>query len=517
MCSPNGIMGIIAKQSIKGALANYLGVLIGAVTTFFVVTDLLTQEEIGLTRVMVDAAMLFAGLAQLGTNASILRFYPRFHTPDRPELRDHGFFGWTLILPFFGFAILAVLFFVFKDNIVAYYADDAPLLVDYASLLLPLTFFVLYMTVFETNASVLLHIALPKFVREVVIRVLNLTAYLLYGYRLISLDLFVILFCSSYAVAMLVNFFYLLSLGRISFRPDWHFVSRSLLREVGVYTLFMTATVLAGNIKLFNSIFIARESLAAAGIYTIACYIANVVEIPYRSLGAISSPIISQAVADGNIAEVNRLVKQVSLHQLLVACMLLFFIWINLTPLFSVIPNGADYVSGMGVVLFLGMANILNSTLSISTNILNFSKYYAFSLLFISLLTATAILLNVWLIPLWGVTGSACATLAAYVVYFTPLLTLLWVRMRVSLYCRKQLWVLLLTLAMFGADMLWQWAVSPLFAQLGTGLGIVLLQALLRTAFFGVVVVVAVSRMDISPEVNRILGSLRLGTRRGKE
>ena len=373
MCSPNGIMGIIAKQSIKGALANYLGVLIGAVTTFFVVTDLLTQEEIGLTRVMVDAAMLFAGLAQLGTNASILRFYPRFHTPDRPELRDHGFFGWTLILPFFGFAILAVLFFVFKDNIVAYYADDAPLLVDYASLLLPLTFFVLYMTVFETNASVLLHIALPKFVREVVIRVLNLTAYLLYGYRLISLDLFVILFCSSYAVAMLVNFFYLLSLGRISFRPDWHFVSRSLLREVGVYTLFMTATVLAGNIKLFNSIFIARESLAAAGIYTIACYIANVVEIPYRSLGAISSPIISQAVADGNIAEVNRLGKQVSLHQLLVACMLLFFIWINLTPLFSVIPNGADYVSGIGVVLFLGMANILNSTLSISTNSRNFS------------------------------------------------------------------------------------------------------------------------------------------------
>ena len=517
MCSPNGIMGIIAKQSIKGALANYLGVLIGAVTTFFVVTDLLTQEEIGLTRVMVDAAMLFAGLAQLGTNASILRFYPRFHTPDRPELRDHGFFGWTLILPFLGFAVLAVLFFVFKDNIVAYYADDAPLLVDDASLLLPLTFFVLYMTVFETNASVLLHIALPKFVREVVIRVLNLTAYLLYGYRIISLDLFVILFCSSYAVAMFVNFFYLLSLGRISFRPDWHFVSRPLLREVGVYTLFMTATVLAGNIKLFNSIFIARESLAAAGIYTIACYIANVVEIPYRSLGAISSPIISQAVAEGNIAEVNRLGKQVSLHQLLVACMLLFFIWINLTPLFSVIPNGADYVSGMGVVIFLGMANILNSTLSISTNILNFSKYYAFSLLFISLLTATAILLNVWLIPLWGVTGSACATLAAYFVYFTPLLTLLWVRMRVSLFCRKQLWVLLLTLALFGADLLWQWAVLPLFAQLGTGLGIVLLQALLRTVVFGVVAVVAVSRMDISPEVNKILGSLRLGTRRGKE
>ena len=178
-------MGVIAKQSIKGALANYLGVLIGAVTTFFVVTDLLTREEIGLTRVMVDAAMLFAGLAQLGTNSSILRFYPRFHTPDKPELRDHGFFGWTLLLPLAGFSILAVLFFIFKDNIVAYYAEEAPLLVDFAYLLLPLTFFVLYMTVFETNASVLLHIALPKFVREVLIRVLNLVAYLLYGFSLL--------------------------------------------------------------------------------------------------------------------------------------------------------------------------------------------------------------------------------------------------------------------------------------------------------------------------------------------
>lgn len=498
-------MGIIAKQSIKGALANYLGVLIGAVTTFFVVTDLLTQEEIGLTRVMVDAAMLFAGLAQLGTNASILRFYPRFSTPGRPELRDHGFFGWTLILPFVGFVLLALLFFLFKGRIVAYYAHKAPLLVDYAYLLLPLTFFVLYMTVFETNASVLLHIALPKFVREVVIRLLNLMAYLLYGHRLISLDLFVILFCSSYAVATLINFVYLLTLGRISFRPDWKFVDKNLFREVGVYTLFMTATVLAGNIKLFNSIFIAKESLAAAGIYTIACYIANVVEIPYRSLGAISSPIISQAVAAGNMDEVNRLGQQVSLHQLLVACMLLFFIWINLTPLFAVIPNGADYVSGMGVVLFLGMANILNSTLSISTNILNFSRHYAYSLLFISLLTATAILLNLLLIPRWGVTGSACATLAAYAVYFAPLLTLLWVRLRVTLFSRKQLHVLLLTAALFGLNTLWEHLVAPLFATLGGSLWVIVLQALIRTALFAAIAVAAIRRMDISAEVNNLL------------
>lgn len=492
-------MGVIAKQSIKGALANYLGVLIGAVTTLFVVTDLLSQEEIGLTRVMVDAAMLFSGLAQLGTNASILRFYPKFKDP---ESRDHGFFGWTLMLPLIGFAVITLLFFAFRSPLLRYYSAEAPLLANYFYLLLPLTFFALYMTVFETNASVLLHIALPKFVREVVIRILNLCTYLLYGHHLISLDLFVILFCASYAVATAINFCYLLSLGRISFRPDWKFVDKSLAREVLVYTLFITATVLAGNIKLFNSLFLAKEGLKLAGIYTIACYIANVIEIPYRSLGAISSPIISQAVAKGDMDEVNRLGQQVSLHQLLVACMLLFFIWINLTPIFAVIPNGQDFVAGMGVVLFLGIANILNSTFCIATNILNFSKYYAYSLLFILMLTAAAIGLNLCLIPAWSLTGSACATLFAYVIYFVPLLFMLWRKLGVSLFTKKQLHVLLLTAALFGFNALWEWLITPLF---GNDMVMVLGQACLRTLIFAAIVLFSIKRMHISPEVDNLI------------
>ncbi len=500
-------MGVIAKQSIRGAIANYLGVIIGAVTTFFVVTDLLTQEEIGLTRVMVDAAVLLAGLAQLGTNASIVKFYPRFKDPGS---RDHGFFGWTLILPFVGFLIIATLFFLFKDNIVGFYAEKSPLLVDYAYLVLPLTFFTLYMTVFETNASVLLHIALPKFVREVVVRLLNLVAYLLYGHDIISLDLFVILFCSSWAVATVINFCYLLTLHRISFKPDWKYVDKRLFREVGAYTLIMTVAVLAGNVKLFNTIFLAHQTLALAGIYTIANYIANVIEIPYRSLGAISSPVISQAVANNDFREVNRLGQQVSLHQLLVASMLLFFIWINLEPLFAVIPNGQEYVSGIGVVLFLGIANIINSTFSIATNILNFSKQYVFSLLFISLLTLSAILLNVWLIPRWSLTGSACATLFAYLIYFVPLLTFLWRRLGVTLFSRKQLWVLLFTLALFVLNALWQWLLSPLFDRLGSGLLPILLQAFLRTACFAVVAFLGIRRLHISPDVDRLIAKIPL-------
>ena len=82
-------MGIIVRQSIKATIVNYIGVGIGFVTTFFVLTRYLTTEEIGLTRVLIDTATMLAGLAQLGTNASVLRFYPYFNNEKN---KDHGFF-----------------------------------------------------------------------------------------------------------------------------------------------------------------------------------------------------------------------------------------------------------------------------------------------------------------------------------------------------------------------------------------------------------------------------------------
>ena len=505
-------MGVIARQSIRGAIANYVGVVIGFFTTFFVLTDCLTQEEIGLTRVMVDAAMLFSGLAQLGTNASIIRFFPFFKSDDNT---NHGIFGWSVLVPFVGFTLFAILFFCFKSTIVEVYSQKSPLFANYVYLLLPLTFFALYLTVFETNASVLMHITVPKTVREVGIRVFNLVCYLLYGRGIISLDTFVLLFCMSYGVAMMINFFYLLSLGKISFKIDWRFMDKGRVKEMLMYTFFMTATVLAGNIPLINSLFLgAKSGLALTGVYTIAFYIANIVEVPYRSLGAISAPVISQAVRNGDWNEVNRVGQKVSLHQLLVSSLIFFFIWINLEPLFMVIPHGAEYAGGMGVVFLLGLAKIVNSSLSISTNILNYSSYYPASLLFIALLTLSAIVFNQWLIPVWSINGAACATLFSYLLYFALVLGFVWQRLKVSVFSRKQIFVFVLIIALFALNALFN-GVMDLLGGVHASLTGTLAIAVVRTLFFCAVVYVAVRRMHVSPEVDELLDRFRLRVRRG--
>ena len=494
-------MGVIARQSIKGALANYLGVAIGFFVTFFVLTRYLTEEEVGLTRVMVDAAMLFSCLAQLGTNASIVRFFPHF----KDNHGNHGIFGLSLLLPLAGFLLFALVFLLFREPLLAVYAEKSPLIADYFYLLPMLTFFALYTTVFETNASVLMRITVPKMVREVGIRLFNLAAYLLYGYRVISLDAFVWLFCGSYAAAMVLNLLYLVSLGNVSFRIDWRFLTRARVREIGRYTLFMTATVLAGNIPLINSLFLgAKTGLALTGVYTIAFYIANVVEVPYRSLGAISRPVVAAAVKEDNWAEVNRLGRQVSLHQFLVSMTIFYLIWINLPTLYAFIPNGASYVGGTGVVLLLGMAKVVNSTLSIGTDVLNYSRRYTRSLLFIAVLTASAIGLNPLLIGLWGIDGSAAATLTAYLLYFALLLGYMRWRLGVSLFSIGQLKVVVIMAAAFGLNLLWTHTLTPLIVPTASAQGL-LVDSAAKTVVLASLLAVATYVWKVSPTVNAMV------------
>ena len=297
-------MGIIIRQSIKGTIANYIGVAVGFITTFFVLTNYLTPEEIGLTRVLVDAATIFTSLALLGTGSSTLRFYPFFKSEDN---QNNGLFFWTLIIPFVGFLLFLACFFIFKGVIIDTFQDKSQLFVDYVYFILPLSFFMLYISVFEVNATILTRIAVPKFIREVVIRVMLLFGYVLFGFKVINLDGLVIFLCATYGLAALLNVFYLVFTQKVSFRPQLGFITKSLVKEFSLYTLFLiTAALISSVMPTISSFFIsAKMGLMYTGIFAVANYIATVIEIPYRSLSAAVQPRISLAIKENNVEGAN--------------------------------------------------------------------------------------------------------------------------------------------------------------------------------------------------------------------
>ncbi|MDL2309056.1 oligosaccharide flippase family protein [Bacteroidales bacterium OttesenSCG-928-B11] len=498
-------MGIIVRQSIKGTVVNYLGSFIGFIMTFFIMIKYLTPAEVGLTRVLLDVALLLAGIASLGTNASIIRFYPYFKNQEK---RDHGFFFWTLLLPLVGFLIVLACYLIFKENIIGFFIKESPLFVEYSNFVIPLAFFLMYIAVFETNSNVLMRIVIPKFIREVVIRLMLVCVYLCYAFNVFTQHQFIIAFCAVYGVALLLNIFYMFSLGKVSLKPDIHYIDKGLAKNIGNYTLFLVIASLASTITpMINTIFISgKMGLDSNGIFAVATYIAAIIEIPYRSLGAITQPQISHAIKDNDAMRANTLCKSVSFHQLLIGSLIFFFIWINIDAIFDVIPNGDFYKAGKWAVCIIGLSRLFNSAFSVGTTVLNFSKYYYYSLIFSFGLTVLAIFLNLKLIPVWGILGAAMATLISYLVYYLFLLGLSYIKLKISPFSKKQLTVVLLVAILFLLNYLWNISLSPLILKINANqLFLTILDRGLCSILLAGIVGVVVYKFKFSDEIHGLI------------
>ena len=448
-------MGVIAKQSIRGTIVTYLGIAVGVVTTFFVLTRFLTTEEIGLARVLIDAATLFIGLAQLGTNSSIIRFYPYFSD----KQSDHGFFFWALVVPFIGFVLFAILYWACRVPLGAWFGDKSPLFVEYYYFVLPIAFFMLYQSICESTCNVLMHIVVPRAVRELVVRVGLLIIYLLYAFHVLSLDGLVIGICVNYAVASVINLCYFFSLKPVFLRPDWSFLRENpgLVRRYLVYTGFLLISAVTSVLApTLSSFFVtAKMGLDNTGIFAIATYMAVLVSVPNRSVSAIASPQLARAIKEQNRDECSHLIRQVTRNMLLIGGFILLAIWVNIDLIFHLLPNGATFAQAKNVVLILGVSQLILGTFTICFTALNYSRFYAFSLLLSLILTVSAILLNQYLVPRFGMEGAAFSNLLSYGLYYLLIILTVVPLCRIRVLDRRWVYILLLLVALFALNYAW--------------------------------------------------------------
>ena len=489
-------MGVIAKQSIRGTIVTYLGIAVGVVTTFFVLTRFLTTEEIGLARVLIDAALLFVGLAQLGTSSSVIRFYPYFHEDEE----DHGFFFWALVVPFIGFVLFALIYWACRVPLGAWFGDKSPLFVEYYYFVLPLAFFMLYQTICETTCNVLMHIVVPRAVRELFVRVGLLVVYLLYAFGILSLDGLVIGICVNYALAALINLCYFFSLKKISLRPDFAFLraNKPLVRRYLVYTGFLIVSAATTTLApTLSSFFVtAKMGLDSTGVFAIATYMAVMVSVPFRSVTAIAAPQLARAIKEQNREEGSRLIQQVTRNLLLIGGFILLIIWLNIDLIFHILPNGEIYAPAKYVVLILGVSQLILATFTICLTALNYSRFYAISLLLSLILTVSAIVLNNYLIPLWGMDGAALSNLMSYGLYYLLIIIVVVPLGHFHVVDKRWWYIAALLLLLFAGNWAWQTYLPPMN---------IWLDSIVRSVvFIGGGALIAYKK-QLSPEINAVL------------
>jgi O-antigen/teichoic acid export membrane protein len=296
-------------------------------------------------------------------------------------------------------------------------------------------------------------------VGEWITRIGLLIAYMMYAFGVVNIDGFVVALCGVYAIAMLCNIIYLFSLGQLSLRPDWQFLRNNpeLVKQYAFYTGFLLVSAVASVLApTLSSFFITAEmGLSYTGIFAIATYIAVMVSIPYRSVTAIAAPQLATAMKNNNHVEITHLMQQVSSNLLLIGGMILCAIWLNVDLIFHILPNGEIYTTARSVVLILGTSQLFIAVCSFTSSALNYSRYYAFSLLFSFTLTVLSILLNNLLIPHLGMEGAAISNLVAYAIYFILIILTVRFTVKAPTFTRQHLKILILIVLILSLNFLW--------------------------------------------------------------
>ncbi|MFT6216959.1 MAG: O-antigen/teichoic acid export membrane protein [Roseivirga sp.] len=420
-------MGIVINQSIKSSAIAYLGVIIGYANVLWLFPYFLESEQIGLFRLIQSSAFLMATFGQFGLSSSLVKFFPRFKN-------EKGFLAFTLIGGGVGSLFLFLLTLLFKNQITAYFSQESALFVEYFSITLLISVCLVQFQIFEAYCRSLLKIVIPTLIRDIQLRLSITVLIALFALGIISFDLLIQVLLGVYALMVISIFGYLKSIQSFSFKLDFSFLNKKVLKEIVTYSLFMLIGAGGTQIVLqIDSIMVSGQlGLEATGIYTIAFFIGIVIEMPRRSIAQISSALIAQAFEKEDIPAVNKLYKQTAINQMIIGSLLLIGIWANLENLYSFIPNGQLYISGINVVLFIGLGKLSDMAFGTNGEIIVMSKHYKFNVIAVAILAFLTIGLNLILIPKYGIEGAAIASFLAMLIFNISKFLFVWIKFKIQ-------------------------------------------------------------------------------------
>jgi O-antigen/teichoic acid export membrane protein len=431
-------MGIVIKRSGYTALLSYLGFFIGYVNMLWLFPYAFQPEEIGLIRLLLAIAALFATLFSFGGSQVAVRFFPYFAHTIQHRSR---FFKLLCGLALVGAILFTAVFTYLHNNIIDIYSRKSPLFNSYLWYLLPLTASLIFYGIIEAFIIVQGYPIVPTLLREIYTRVVLTLSALVFLAAVISFSGFVELFCLLYCITPLMLYFYARRKGLVPFAGAVRDIGRKEIREISQFGTFAflgnAGAALLANID--SIVLSAYSGLASTGIYGIALFIAVIIEVPKRSLSQVLIPLVVQANKDHDVTMLDVLYKKSSINQFLIGTIIFLVIWLNIDGLFSLIPHGDFYRDGKWVVFFISLAKLFDMLTGINAEIIGTSRYYKIDLLLFSVISLIGIGLNFFLIPLYGIIGASLAVLISTVLYNTTRFIFIAVVMKIQPFTRNTL------------------------------------------------------------------------------
>lgn len=397
-------MGLIQKQTLQGTLVTYVGIIVGLLTTGFLLPNLIHKDQIGLIQLLGSLSIILTQFANLGISGAGGRYFPYF----RDYERGHG--GFLLVavtVAGIGFLGCASILWLAHDWLVAKNNDQSGMFEQYFYLLLPLTLFTLFFNLFDTYARLLYDSVTGTFLRDVGQRLFFLAAVLAYYVGWINFYGLLWGWLGSYLLVLLLMMGSIVRQGHFTLDPAHITISpelrRSMVRYAGLTLLTGLSTQLILHID--KLLVFQATNLNNTGVYGISANFGAVIVAPALILYKVSGVVIADSWKNNDLANIQLVYEKSCLSQLIIGGLVFVGIAANLPSVFLFLPKG--YEAGYYVILWVGLSKLFDMATGVNGQIITTSSYYAWDSLFNLIMVVLTIVITPMLLRRYGLEGAA--------------------------------------------------------------------------------------------------------------
>lgn len=396
------------KQAFFFTIINYVGIVIGVVSTLFIYPN--NKELLGIFRYIDAISYVLFPIMLIGASQALVNFNPKLDELHKKKLFNYSVFSILIICSIILGLLVITSFIPFFIGM------------KYLYIAFPIALSLAFIELFKKQATIIQQIAVPTFLDTIIPKISLPIIFLLLLFHYITFKQSVIFYIVSYGLIFILSAIYLFTY----FKPKFNLDFKSLFSEVPKreyyrFSMYAFAGSL-GSVFAFriDALMIPKFiSMEANGTFSIGVTLASALAIPATGIFALYAPVISNYLKNDNLAELNLKYKEISKLLFFIGALLYSCIFLEIENLFMLLPNPDKLMTSIPIILILGFNVLINMGTGFNSEIITYSKYYKFNLIAVALL----ILLNVGLNLLFllylnlGIEAVALASLLSMVVF----------------------------------------------------------------------------------------------------
>ena len=435
-------MGIVVRQSFLNLISIGIAFLIGAVNTLYLYPTFLGSKLQGLIIALLAISNLLQPFISFGTQHAVIRYYSKYNKKTDKD----GLLTLSIIIPLVIVILFVPIFFTYYDQIRLYLFQSDQSLSKYAYVILFIAVSTSFFEVFYSWLRVKLKSVFGNFLKELYPRLLIAFLLISYSYGILNFENFVLFLIYGYYLRLLIVIIYSFYINR----PRISFAFKSDFIEVFKYCLLIFLSGAASSIildidKSMLSSILTVENVA---YYSVAVFIAAVIEIPGRAMFQILSPVVADAINKNHFKKLEGFLKKSSTNLVLVASLFFLLINLNLNDFYKML-NQDGYSIGIPIVIIVSFGKLYSMSIGCINNIISNSKYYYYTFWFSLFSSILAVVLNIYLITEYGIVGAAYATLIVLIIMNSLKLYLIKVKFNIHPFSKDTVKIIVLSILGF--------------------------------------------------------------------